>query len=305
MEKSVDAVILWVDGSDPVYAGSLARYVGDEQTRREDCAAPTRFSNLGEIYRCVRSIRRFAPFIGRIFIVTDAQDPHIEGTTVIDHRVIYRGLEQYLPIFSSRSIETLIWRIPDLSERFIYFNDDFILRRPCRMDEFFLPDGRLVCRADYRSIAAVRLLSHLRTRYGYNDTLAAAATALGIRDRFLYIGHQPHPQLRSLLCSFYEEQHPELMLSNCSCRFRSRGQFNPAELGLLLARESGRCVVVPRRGSELYYKPRGGRNYTKHKLAEFEKHSSALSICVNSLDRACEEDRTALLDWLDRMLDNE
>lgn len=303
MDNSVDAVILWVDGSDPAFAASLARYAGNAVISRgnSDSIAETRFSNLGEIYRCVRSIRRFAPFINRIFIVTDSQDPHIEGVQIVDHRVLYRGLEQYLPIFSSRSIETLLWRIPGLSERFIYFNDDFILRRPCREDEFFR-DGKLVCRAKPFSIAAVRLLSHMRSRYGYKDTLAAAAGVLGIRDRFLYIGHQPHPQFRSLISSFYTDRQ-ELMIRNCSCRFRSSGQYNPAELGYLLARQQGRCIVEPRRGSELYFKPRGKKGYTQAKLAEFERNPQALSICLNSLDLASEADRALVLGWIDRMLE--
>ena len=49
---------------------------------------------------------------------------------VVDHREVFAGYEQFLPTFSSRAIESMLWRIPDLSERFLYLNDDFMLLRP-------------------------------------------------------------------------------------------------------------------------------------------------------------------------------
>ena len=41
----------------------------------EDVGGNCRFQSLGEIRYCVESINIFAPFIRKIFIVTDGQDP--------------------------------------------------------------------------------------------------------------------------------------------------------------------------------------------------------------------------------------
>lgn len=297
----IDAVLLWVDGSDPSFASRLDAYVSPEQLKSEGCAAATRFSSLGELQRCIRSIRLFATFVKRIFVVTDGQDPGIDGVTIIDHREIYKGFESCLPVFSSRSIETMIFRIPGLSESYIYFNDDFILRRPCREEDFFR-DGRLQCRASYRSIRTEQVLSSLTRHYGYKYSLARSALALGIRDRFLYTRHLPHPQYRSLFEEFYATRE-SVMSANCSQRFRSRGQYNPAALGYLLALQRDMCDVIPPDSSALYLKPCGRRGYVRKKIIEFEKHPEALSICVNSLDLAPEADRIRLFAWIDRMLD--
>lgn len=47
-----------------------------------------------------------------------------------------------MPTFNSRSIETLLHRIPNLSENYVFFNDDFFLGRPCGVSDWF--DGETV-----------------------------------------------------------------------------------------------------------------------------------------------------------------
>lgn len=49
----------------------------------------------------------------------------------------------YLPVFSSHPIELMMNKIPDLSEKFVYFNDDFFLTSPVKKDYFF--KNRLPC----------------------------------------------------------------------------------------------------------------------------------------------------------------
>ena len=41
-----------------------------------------------------------------------------------NHKEIFKGYENYLPTFNIRTIETAFHRIRNLSEHFIYFNDD-------------------------------------------------------------------------------------------------------------------------------------------------------------------------------------
>lgn len=48
---------------------------------------------------------------------------------------------QYLPLFSSNSIEVPICRIPNLSEHFVYFNDDCFLTAASPRSVFFDANG--------------------------------------------------------------------------------------------------------------------------------------------------------------------
>ena len=46
---------------------------------------------------------------------------------LVDHREIFRGHKELLPTFNSLAIESMVWRIKGLAERFLYFNDDVML----------------------------------------------------------------------------------------------------------------------------------------------------------------------------------
>ena len=74
----IDAVITWVDGKDPVHREKRAKYADSSMLRADDVAGDTRFVEVGELKWCVASINRYAPWINKIYIVTDSQDPHLE-----------------------------------------------------------------------------------------------------------------------------------------------------------------------------------------------------------------------------------
>ena len=129
MSFPIDAVITWVDGSDPRHAASMRKYGKAVSFKEDDVAGATRFASNGEVEWCVASIRKFAPFVRTIYIVTDNQDPHIPDGSIpvkiIDHKELFKGYEEFLPVFNSISIESMTWRIPGLAEHYIEFNDDF------------------------------------------------------------------------------------------------------------------------------------------------------------------------------------
>tara|TARA_B100001094_G_C18129955_1_gene771670 strand:+ start:291 stop:572 length:282 start_codon:yes stop_codon:yes gene_type:complete len=66
-----------------------------------------------------------------------------EKITVIDHYDTFNN-KSYLPTTNSNSIETTIHNLPNLSEHFIYFNDDVLIGRPLFYTDFFTKDGKIV-----------------------------------------------------------------------------------------------------------------------------------------------------------------
>jgi hypothetical protein len=75
---AIDAVIAWVDGSDPKHRAKRKRYLADPGGNAKPERAATderRFSDNDEIRFCLRSIRNYAPWIRTIWLVTDDQVP--------------------------------------------------------------------------------------------------------------------------------------------------------------------------------------------------------------------------------------
>jgi hypothetical protein len=265
----IDAVIAWVDGNDPEHIRKRQYFIlteGDHKrlevpTGRDS----TRFTDNGELEYCIRSIRTFAPWIHTIHLVTDNQIPEFLtpelrrelNVRVVDHRQIFAGFKYALPTFNTRTIETGLWRIPNLADHYIYFNDDFILTSDVSPSDFFV-DGKVVLRGEWKSISSYgpiqleinRLFSLvLKKITGITRSLhlllqMKSARLAGSDKRYFRIPHVPHP-VRTRTQERYFSRHPELFEQNIRHRFRSTEQFSAIFLAHHLEINRNKAVLLP------------------------------------------------------------
>jgi len=125
VDETIDAVYTYVSPHDEKWRNKYEKYQGKSIPK-------ARYSDSGELRFSIRTLKRFCPFINRIFIVTDDQriswcedDSQI---TIVDHSEILSD-ECIRPTFKSASIEAYLHKIPDLSECFMYLNDDTFIGR--------------------------------------------------------------------------------------------------------------------------------------------------------------------------------
>jgi len=91
---------------------------------------PTRATARGVQIRAQKGFPQTG--VRTIWLVTDNHVPTAidrrkaerHNIRIVDHREIFCGHEQLLPTFNSYAIETVLWRIEGLADRFLYFNDD-------------------------------------------------------------------------------------------------------------------------------------------------------------------------------------
>jgi hypothetical protein len=318
-QEPVDAVIAWVDGNDPAHKQKISPYLNHQDFVSDDIAGATRYRSVGEIIYCVASILRFAPFIRKIFIISDNQNPNLDEfiqlnfpdctTTIeiVDHTVLFSGYESYLPVFNSLSIETCTYRIPDLTENYVYFNDDFFLVRPVQYTDWFR-DDKIIAYGKWRNIVAdkflwlIKPLKNGHKPIGFKDTMIAAALKLGRKWKYFHLDHTPHPMKKSVLEQYFI-QHPNQFISNISYKFRSPRQFNPQELYYLLMFQAGKAIRIPVKDKFLYLKPvKRGDKYVTRKMNTFESNTEIRFCCIGSLDLATTSDREKLLNWLENIL---
>lgn len=320
----IDAVITWVDGNDPVHARKLGSYLQDTSSGDFRAAAATRFRESGELRYCVRSLLRFAPWIRQIFIITDQQTPgFLEDLTdpairsrikIVDHQDIFSGYEDVLPTFSSLSIEAVMWRIPGLSERFLYMNDDFMLIKPVTPGMFFGEDN-VVLRGRWRSLHGSRAKYRLRALYGkvsngggakarvsHHAIQAASAIAAGARHRYLEVPHNPHPLRRSTLQNYFA-RHPEALKQTLSHRLRHPDQLWAVGLANATELMHGTASVA-RTPKALTCKPADqSLNKVRRTLASAATDSDMAFVCVQSLDNAPTGIQEYLQRWLGETLE--
>ena len=143
----IDVVYLWCDGSDPAFARSkcdLLKKLG--MPWNEANLGDIRYIDNDEIKYSLRSVYKYLPWVNHIYIVTNNQRPkwfkENERVSIVDHREIIPA--EYLPTFNSVTIETFLDRIPNLSEKFLLFNDDTFINAPLDPSFFFVNDLPIV-----------------------------------------------------------------------------------------------------------------------------------------------------------------
>ncbi len=317
---STDAVITWVDGSDPGHRERLAAFLAERGGTPPRAAHSTRFNDAGEIDYCVASILRFAPWFRRIHIVTDCQVPALvarlagtpwgERVRVVDHREIFAGFEQHLPTFNSRAIISVLWRIPGLAEQFVYFNDDMALLQPVAETDFFR-DGRVVLRGQWRTqsqhLAIHRLKAWWRTlrrneaRVGNLDAQQRSARLAGIDDRYYRLYHNPYPMRVSVLAAYFAA-HADLLAHNVGFRLRSDQQFKTEAVAthLEIARHD---AILDNRLHTVQLKP--SEQWMPRMLAKMnraDRDPGATFLVVQSIDQASHEAQARIAAWLDRRI---
>ena len=140
---NIDLVYLWVDGNDPKWQAKRNAFL-ERKVENSLSSFNGRYVNNDELKYSLRSVERYAPWIRKIFIVTDDQTPEwldIENPKIkiIDHKEILPA--ESLPCFNSNVLEHFLYKISNLSEYFILSNDDTFFNKIVSPTTFFGKDG--------------------------------------------------------------------------------------------------------------------------------------------------------------------
>lgn len=133
----IDIVVPWVDGSDPNWQAERSKFRPEVQSDSSDA----RYREWGLFQYWFRSIEEYAPWVRTVHLVTWGHLPSWLNINhpklhIVNHKDYIPA--EYLPTFSSHTIELNMHRIPGLAEHFIYFNDDVYLNFPTEPKDFFV-----------------------------------------------------------------------------------------------------------------------------------------------------------------------
>lgn len=140
MKEKIDFVIPWVDGSDPKWLKEKNEYC---EEKFDIDASIARYRDTKTLKYWFRAVEKYAPWVNKIHFITWGHLPEWLDTTNPKLNIVYHKdyiPKKYLPTFSANVIELNLHRIKELSERFVYFNDDMFIVNPLSK-EFFFKDG--------------------------------------------------------------------------------------------------------------------------------------------------------------------
>jgi len=221
VNEPIDAVYAWVDGRDPAFQEQLGRYRartdGDNHGR-----GAARFHDNGELRFSLRALELFAPWIRKVHIVTNGQVPSWidrghPRLSLTRHEDLFPD-RSILPVFNSWAIEWQLSRIPGLSRRFLYLNDDFFLGRPVAPADFMAPRGGCRILVESYNIPSRAAASNVTDR-ALAFTAALIDARFGARSPRKKIAHTPRLLDRQIL-EHLQALWPEEIRRTAAQRFR-------------------------------------------------------------------------------------
>ena len=136
----VDFVVLWVDSTDENWLREKQKYDPGSGKKEDSDLTDARWRDWEMFRYWFRSVEKFAPWVDHIFFITYG---HLPKWLNINHpklRIVNHAdyvPKDYLPTFNSNAIQLNLWRLKDLSEHFVLFDDDLFLNAPVKKETFF------------------------------------------------------------------------------------------------------------------------------------------------------------------------
>jgi hypothetical protein len=253
--NEIDIVYTWVNSNDQEWKNKKKQFIKNKSNNIKDGDNIGRYSNNDELLYSIRSIIKHLSWIRNIYIVTDNQIPswfnkENPKIKIIDHKDIFENIN-YLPTFNSVAIEMNLYRIPGLSEYFIYLNDDCLFGNNMRINDFITKDGKIIMRFQKNKFTNLKINNTDSSfRIGHKNASKLISKLFGHHSR-LTISHQAFILRKSIFIQL-EKLLKNEMNQTRSNRFRSINDVQPIALHNYFAQETGLGVGLYENNS-LYY----------------------------------------------------
>ena len=297
----IDLVYLWLDGSDPVWQAKKNAFSGN-MTENTSINCKGRYADNDELKYSLRSVEKYAPWIRNIFIVTDNQTPAWLDTSnpkvkIIDHKDILPQI--CLPCFNSSIIEYHLYKIPGLSEHFLYANDDMFINKTVQPDTFFAKDGLPIIRLIHKPFRRLQWFWREKIQKKpwnhYRNSIVNASKL--IKKKYgIYYNAKPHHNIDAYLKSDCQrvvedifKRELEAVLSN---HIRSYDNIQRIIFSYVaLAEKRGHLCYITRMKS---FHAQINREDHYEKISK----SKPMFFCMNDTEFATDDDRKKLKAWL-------
>lgn len=251
--ENIDIVIPWVDPSDIQWQKDKALY--SNKPLILDSKEEKYYRDWNTLLYLFRSIDVNMPWVNKIHFITYGHLPQWLNTSnpkliVHNHSSFFKEGHAF-PVFSSDAIEMNIGNLPDLSEKFIYFNDDEIVVKPVEPSRFFrgklpvdfliqdIPRGGWlykllrtkdvypdICKNCIRPLNDIAHKNNLGKLHFYNSSYSNIDKlknfAFNSFKKYYWIipNHSPQPLLKSTI-KICESLFPSIIQETANSRFRT------------------------------------------------------------------------------------
>lgn len=140
----IDFVVPYVNNQDIVWRNNFIDYCKKHNLNQKIVEMlGSRYGGITFIYDQLMLVNKNMPWINKIYLLLSNKEQIIPSLLPKNVEIVYHEQfipNSYLPTFNSTTIEMFLWRIPNLSEHFIYANDDMLPIGKLKPTDFFEND---------------------------------------------------------------------------------------------------------------------------------------------------------------------
>lgn len=215
----MDFVLPYIDNNDEIWQKQYINTCNQMNLPIE--VDSNRYKNWDNLIYIFRGIDKFMPYIDKVYLIVSNKEQipnwlNIDKVNVVLHEDIIP--KEFLPTFNSCTIEMFLKNIPNLSNQFIYSNDDIFILKEIKEEELF--EGNNPC----LSFKEATVANSIYKRVLYNEYKEIGRLFRNFDDNWITFRHG----LNSFNLEDIEECYSRLekkILVSCT-KFRTEKNFN-------------------------------------------------------------------------------
>lgn len=137
----IDFVIAYVNNNDIVWRNTYIDFCRTHNlNERIVDLLGRRFNGITFVYNQIKLVNKNMPWVNKIYLLLSNKEQIDESKLPKNVEIVLHNQfipKRFLPTFNSTTIEMFLWNIPNVSEYFIYANDDMLPTGKLEPQEFF------------------------------------------------------------------------------------------------------------------------------------------------------------------------
>jgi hypothetical protein len=297
MEMNIDLVYLWVDGNDQEWLKKKQLFMDNKIN------TVGRYQDNQELKYSLRSVEKHLPWVRKIFIVTDNQIPPFLDTSHPKIEIVYHSEiipKEILPTYNSVIIEYFIYKIPDLSEHFLYANDDMFIHANLA-PSFFFKEGIPTVRMIHDQLIRREIQIKKALNININNYRLSIENAYRLFEKKFNIFYPvtPHHNIDAYLKSDYKAVVEDVFKEELEDTFLNRFRKNTDIQRILFSY----YAIAKKRGNLTYVNRKESCRIRVHKT-DYQKFITKYNptlFCLNDTEHATDNDREHIQPFLEKM----
>lgn len=279
----IDIVVPFYNDSDNIWRDIMLDYMAEENSVDRQVVGEERYRNWECFKYWFRCVEKNCPWVNKVFLIvaSETQIPEWLDINSSKLKVVYHRdyiPNELLPTFNTMTIEIFVSRIKELSENYIYCNDDYFFLNPTKSTMFFVDDYPV--HRDNADKLVKFDEGYLKGSDGtfyqmLNNGIDLQLEIAGDKAKWYALDHLPVAHKKSFEKEIIDKYYDRFINANLQSRFRYKDNF------------SNHVFVCLYKDLKPYYKFNGYNSYylTVRDDTNFEDHANCTMICFNDTEQ--------------------